>query len=151
MTSYERTGWRDEAISRRHRHWGDALPAVDLDFLLVEYNAGYPVALVDYKDCHASMPNLRHPSFRALAWLANARDLPFYVAFYWKDTWAFRVHPVNDAAKKWFREAEVLSEREYVSRLYDMRRRAVDVGVLARLHDERPSPVVVPWLADESA
>ena len=32
----ERTGWRDEEISRRHRLWGVSCAATDIDFLLVE-------------------------------------------------------------------------------------------------------------------
>ncbi len=32
----ERTGWRDEKISQRHREWGYNCPAVDLDFEVVD-------------------------------------------------------------------------------------------------------------------
>ena len=31
----ERTGWRDEKLSQRHRMWGWDCPAVDIDFLLL--------------------------------------------------------------------------------------------------------------------
>jgi len=34
MTAHERTGFRDEALSRRHREWGINCPAVDVDWLL---------------------------------------------------------------------------------------------------------------------
>lgn len=34
----ERNGWRDERISKRHRQWGRDCPAVDIDFLMLEYD-----------------------------------------------------------------------------------------------------------------
>ena len=120
----ERTGWRDEDISRRHRHWGFNCPAVDLDFLVAEYNIGMPVALVEYKHNRARLPNLKHATYRALTELCDGyRDdpLPFIVAFYWPEMWAFRATPVNDAARRAFRPDEMLSEYEYVRRLYRLR------------------------------
>ena len=45
----ERTNWRDQELSARHRTWGFNCPAVDLDFLMVEYNIGKPVGLIEYK------------------------------------------------------------------------------------------------------
>jgi hypothetical protein len=120
----ERTGWRDEAISSRHRVWGFNCPAVDLDFLVVEYNVGKPVALIEYKHHAAAMPYLQHPTYRALTDLAEnygPGQLPFAVVFYWPDIWAFRVLPVNDAAKSYFTK-EMYCERDYVKVLYYMRR-----------------------------
>jgi hypothetical protein len=42
----ERSGWRDLELSGRHRRWGWDCPAVDLDFLFLEYDKGKAVALV---------------------------------------------------------------------------------------------------------
>jgi hypothetical protein len=56
MSASERTGWRDESVSRRHRKWGFDCPATDLDFMLLEYNHGAPVAVVDYKHYKKSDP-----------------------------------------------------------------------------------------------
>lgn len=120
----ERTGWRDERISKRHRKWGFNCPAVDLDFLMVEYNHGLPVAIVEYKHHCARMPNTRHPTYRALRDLADnyaGHGLPFIVAFYWPDIWAFRVKAINESALKWFDKDAHMTEREYVTRLYDIR------------------------------
>jgi hypothetical protein len=36
----ERNGWRDLEMSLRHKLWGFHCPAVDIDFLMVEYNRG---------------------------------------------------------------------------------------------------------------
>ncbi len=101
MSSHERTGWRDKEISLRHRAWGFNCPAVDLDFLMVEYNLGKAVAMVEYKHFKACMPNLNHASYRAIMDVANNHNpdpLPFLLAFYWPEQWAFRAYPVNDQA-----------------------------------------------------
>lgn len=141
MTSYERTGWRDERISRRHRRWGCACPAVDLDFLLVEYNFGGPVALIEYKAVGAQTPNTMHPTYRALTLLADGYkhgSLPFLIAFYWPDVWAFRIHPVNLCAKEHFRDAEILTERQFVDRLYGLRDLVISDYLSRRLNNQLP-------------
>jgi len=129
----ERTGWRDAGISARHREWGFNCPACDLDFLMVEYNLGLPVGLIEYKHHCKSFPDLRHATYRALAALCNGygstqggefiRDpLPFLVARYWPDIWAFCVLPANEVALSAYRDGEYLSEYDFVSRLYRLRR-----------------------------
>ena len=143
----ERTAWRDQQISARHRHWGFDCPAVDLDFLVVEYNVGKPVALIEYKHYLARPPRLNHATYRALTALADgySEPLPFLVAFYWPDIWAFRTTPVNDKARSEFRAEEVLCEREYVRRLYRMRRKVLTLhleGTLSTvLPNQRPPEV----------
>lgn len=134
----ERTGWRDKDLSARHRVWGWDCPAVDLDFLLVEYNIGKPVALVEYKHWRASRVNLRHPTYRALTELADMADLPFVVARYWPGVWAFRVWPINAVAAQSFENAENMTEREYVMRMYRLRRLVLSREISAHLMDERP-------------
>lgn len=143
----ERTGWRDAALSARHRLWGFNCPAVDLDFLMVEYNIGKPVGLVEYKHHRAWEPDLRHPTYRALTELANIAGLPFLLAFYWPDIWAFRVTPVNQAAQAQFTENETLTERQFVTRLYRMRALVVRETVLANLFDVMPDDALadLPW------
>lgn len=62
MSGPERTGWRDENLSRRHREWGFHCPAVDLGFLLIEYDTG---------EAHSSS----HPGERAIGfWRHKIRD-----------------------------------------------------------------------------
>ncbi len=133
----ERTGWRDEAISRRHREWGFNCPAVDLDFLVAEYNRGLPVALVEYKHFKASQPVIKHPTYRALTALAdgyNEGPLPFIIAFYWPEIWAFRVWPINQVAKTNFQEGEFLTEFDFVARLYQMRRLVLARDLIPKLN-----------------
>lgn len=97
----ERSGWRDQAISERHRMWGVHCTAVDLDLVLVEYHLARPVALVEYKHYRAKFEP-GHANYRALRDLADRAGLPFVVAFYWPDTWSIRVHPMNDPALRHF-------------------------------------------------
>lgn len=123
----ERTGWRCQDISDRHRTWGFDCPAVDLDFVMAEYNHGLPVALVEYKHRQARAPNLDHATYRALAALANGYSdgpLPFFVTFYDPVRWWFRVVPVNDPARLHYgdRANIPLSEERYVRSLYALRK-----------------------------
>lgn len=141
----ERTGWRDQAISARHRLWGFNCPAVDLDFLMVEYNLGKPVGLIEYKHYLASDPNLMHPTYRALRELADLAGLPFAIARYWPSAWSFQVSPINDAALEHFNADELLTEREFVSRLYAIRSLAVGKHVLDRLSDALADELVRDW------
>ena len=103
----ERSGWRDQEISERHRFWGFNCPSVDLDFLMLEYNHRLPVALIEYK--HAAVFNnnfnVSGANYKALAALATGysqRPLPFFVAFYQPGNWFFFIKPVNQAAKSFF-------------------------------------------------
>jgi len=140
--SPERSGWRDESISQRHRAWGFNCPCVDMDFLVVEYNCGKPVALIEYK-LHSARPvDPRHPTYTALRYLADKHSdgaLPFMIARYWPDIWAMRVLPMNDAAAQWFAPRETVSELEFVKRLYEMRRLTLDRNVISTLNDILPA------------
>ena len=85
VTSTERTGWRDERISLRHRQWGDDCPAMDLDFLMLEYDRGKAVAVVEYKHERAAPLRTGHPSLRALTDLGDRAGLPVFVTRYSDD------------------------------------------------------------------
>ena len=140
----ERTGWRDQQISSRHRDWGFNCPCVDLDFLVVEYNYGKPVALVEYKHFLGKPVVKDHATYRSLRLLADMHGegaLPFFVSRYWPDMWAFQVIPLNETAKKWFAENEVMTERDYVSRLYRMRQRTLAENLIPILHNELPTEI----------
>lgn len=137
-TRLERTGWRDDSISLRHRVWGFDCPCTDIDFLLIEYHIAEPVALIEYKHFQAGFPNLTQAGYRALKRLAEIANLPLILAFYWPDVWAFRVYPLNDAAKKFFHKKEDLSEYEYVERLHRMRRITLSQEMAKKLNMVKP-------------
>jgi hypothetical protein len=123
----ERTGWRDAALSQRHGCWGFNCPAVDLDFVMMEYNHGKPCALVEYKHKNAAQPNTTHATYRALVDLADnyaKGALPCFIAIYDPDVWAFRVLPLNSRARKHYGHCEGawLSEQRFVRSLHLLRK-----------------------------
>jgi len=142
--SLERTGWRDAEISGRHRLWGFNCPAVDLDFVMMEYNHGKPCALVEYKHERAEPFNPRAANYRALVALANGYApgaLPCFVAVYDPADWTFIVHPLNDAARNHYctSDAVYMSEREFVRELHLIRRAVLsldDETAIAQLNDK---------------
>lgn len=116
----ERTGWRDKAISQRHRTWGDFGKAIDIDFVLIESTfAAEPKALIEYK----AQPGgyARQFQLRLLSNLSNMAGLPFFVAKYWSDTWAFIVLPQNVHAEQWMKSERRMTERQYVEFLQSIR------------------------------
>jgi len=119
----ERTGWRDEELSARHRTWGWDCPAVDIDFLLLEYDRGRVAALVEYKHERAALPNPEHPSYRALIDLGDRARVPVFVTRYATGFSWWRVTPLNEQARRWLHKATTMTEREWVSLLYRIRGR----------------------------
>lgn len=145
----------DRQLSERHmKWWGDNCPAVDLDFLMCEFNHAVPVALVDYKYFAAELGKTNERTYETLSGFYNKHgdQLPFVVARYWPDTWAFKVLPVNAAAQQWFYERFdvshddghdwlALSEKDYVEALYALRGDALTAGdrrYIERLNTVRP-------------
>lgn len=143
----ERTGWRCQKISERHRVWGYNCPAVDLDFVVAEYNYGKPVALVEYKEQTAREPKLTHPTYKALSALADgyeAGPLPFIVAFYNPECWCFRVIPVNARAREYYAHVAGIDipEQRFVRSLYLLRKdvlTAQDEAAIAGLNNILPA------------
>jgi len=119
----ERTGWRDEQISRRHRAWGFDCPALDIDFLMLEYDRGKAVALVEYKHEDAAPIRTGHPSVQALVDLADRAGLPAFVVRYAGDfSWWYPI-PLNELARGIMPGGEHISERQWVEILYRCRGR----------------------------
>lgn len=120
----ERTGWRDEALSARHREWGWDCPAIDIDFLMVEYDLGNPVAIVEYKNEHAAPQKASHPSYRAIIKLGDLAGRPVFAVRYADDFSWFLVVPLNGVAKNFMPDRQKMSEQEWVSLLYRLRGRS---------------------------
>ena len=141
MSRLERTGWRDEEISSRHRSWGMHCPAVDLDFLLIEYDSGTPAAVIEYKHRQCSSIDLSANSLRALSSLATASKIPCLVAVYYPGPWCFYVICVNAEAKALYKHDRFLSESRYVASLYYMRDRVrPSTGFSTEVPDGLPVP-----------
>ena len=119
----ERTGWRDQEISTRHRSWGYDCPALDLDFLMLEYDLGKAAALVEFKNEKAKPIHMGHPSIRALIGLADAAKIPLFLVRYASNfSWYF-VTPGNAKAREFVPEPFELSELEWIQLLYRCRGR----------------------------
>jgi len=160
----ERTGWRCEAISRRHREWGYNCPAVDLDFVVAEYNHGKPVALIEYKEKRAQPPDALHPTYQALIALADgykAGSIPCLIAVYCAEHWWFQVYPLNDSARRHYQHLkadERITEQRFVRSLYLLRQKTLtqeDEWAIAQLNtsvagDEEPRSPECPTLSPTS-
>jgi len=139
MTSNERTGWRDENLSLRHRKWGKACYAVDIDFLVVEYGSESPAALIEYKHYFAQRSDITHSNYKVLSKLAERARIPFCIAIYYPDVWAFNVIPVNERAMKYFNESIIYTEKQFVEILYKMKSRIIQEEIINDLNDSIPS------------
>ena len=134
----ERTGWRDEALYRRHRRWGWDCPAVDLDFLFLEYDRGKASAIVEYKNEHAAPQYASHPTYQAMIDLGDKAQIPVIACRYSDDFQTWKVIPLNEIAKKFLPQRAVLSEQDWVKLLYKIRgydvpQRVLD-GILSLIH-----------------
>lgn len=123
----ERTGWRDAELSKRHGAWGFNCPAVDLDFVMMEYNHGKPCALVEYKHIRAKQVDTNHATYRALIALADGYSdgpLPCFIARYNPSNWSFIVTPLNEVARSHYAHCigKTLSERRFVRSLHLLRK-----------------------------
>jgi len=133
----ERTSWRDERLSERHRHWGWDCPALDIDFLLIEYDKGKAAGLVEYKHEKAARQYAKHKSYQALIDLGNRAGLPVLVVRYADDFSWWRVVPLNKIAETFVPRVEQMTESEYVELLYRIRGYIAPPSVVDDLRRER--------------
>lgn len=117
----ERSGWRDLELSKRHRKWGWDCPAVDLDFIFLEYDKGEPVAIVEYKHEAAKPQYASHPTYQAIIRLGTRASIPVFAARYKGDFSCFTVVPLNEIAIEKLPHRRNMTEREWVTFLYELR------------------------------
>lgn len=117
----ERTGWRDLRLSQRHRRWGWNCPAIDLDFVLLEYDRGKAVAIVEYKHEKAPLQFPSHPSYQALINLGDRAELPVFACRYADDFSWWSAVPLNRVAKMLLPTRAKMTEQEWVNFLYKVR------------------------------
>ena len=132
----ERTGWRDEALSRRHRRWGWDCPAVDLDFLFLEYDHGKASAIVEYKNEHAAPQYASHPTYQAMIDLGDRAGVPVIACRYSDDFSEWKAVPLNEKAKQFLPERAILDEAEWVGLLYKIRGYDVPQKVIDGIYTE---------------
>lgn len=128
----EETGWRDLALSRRHREYGVDCPAADID-CLVEIARGVPAAIIEYKKANANL-EASYQSVRSLEILADRASLPFFVVLYRvvRSRWFFRIVRANPRGFHLLSPLcesilpVSMTERDFVRFLYIIRRRNPD-------------------------
>lgn len=140
QVTQERSGWRDRALSERHRAWGWDAPFVDFDG--IEYDDGVPLFMVEYKDEHAAPVSPQASNIRALAEVGDRARLPFFVVRYGRTPdWWFLVRPANAVARKLTDLPQgKICERDYVLFRYRFAGRTCPPDVLSRL--SAPQPVL---------
>ncbi len=122
----ERTHWRDEELSLRHRQWGFNCPIADLDFLVVEYDQCIVMAIIEYKHQRAAPQTRSKPGYRAVLNLAERACLPFFSVRYSgaPDFEWFVVTGLNRLATNYFfKNPEHMNEMQYVEFLLRIRGR----------------------------
>jgi hypothetical protein len=138
----ERSGWRDERISIKHRDWVLAAPAFDLDFLLIECKYSSPVALIEYKEKGASPCRKTDPQYKALTELGNKASLPAFNVRYSLDgnshLCRYKITPLNDDAEKRNAPSDWIDELEYMCFLHGLR------------GSEIPDDAITSWIADKA-
>jgi len=117
----ERSGWRDLALSERHRMWGWDCPAVDLDFLFLEYDKGQPVAIVEYKHENAAPQFASHPTYQAIINLGTRAGVPVFAARYKQDFSKWIIVPLNGIARDKLPKRKNMTERQWITFLYELR------------------------------
>lgn len=134
-TATERTGWRDEKLSKRHREWGYDCPAVDIDFLMCEYDQGEPVAIVEYKNEHHDPHKTSPTAYKALVRLGDMANIPVIKCTYSDDLSSFTIAPLNHYARETMQRPDkiTITEKQYVQFLYFMRNRKTPDEILAIL------------------
>ena len=114
----ERTNWRDEELSKRHRTWGKEFSAFDLDFIMVEYSYKKPCALVEYKNEHATEQSIKQANHATLKELGDLARLPVFCVRYASDFSWWKVIPMNGWATLHVgnkNERPILTEQEWLS------------------------------------
>ena len=135
----ERTHWRDEALSLRHREYGWNVPAVDLDFPLIEYDHAEPVALIEHKNEHAHV-DLGSSGIVAIGKAGDRAKLPLYVIRYADDFGWWHIMPANGVARAQMAKVAqpfVVDELTYVTFLYRLRKRTPPREVLLHVCELR--------------
>ena len=150
MASNEQHFKRDAWLSGRHRVWGSNVPAMDLDFILAEYDKCVPVALIDYKHEHGTI-NLESANNRTLTALGDMAGIPsFFVRYghsnqdgWWGDIkedskpW-FQILPLNMYAHGKDMPTEdnntKITELVFVTWLYSIRGRTIPPAIAKQLN-----------------
>lgn len=148
----ERSGWRDEKLSRRHRTWGRDIAVTNLDFIASpetmideETNSVFaeiwyrrPVLITDYKSMKPTAVDWDTAALGCLQFMANQCKCAITVVFYSPNYWWFYVVPGNEIADRLYKGGGYLTEFQYVLSLYQLRGIAMPSHIARNLCKELP-------------
>lgn len=122
MVRKERYHLRDLIFNELHRHFGEGLFAVDLDFLefKLEGNIIKLACIIEVKNEHARL-NFSRLQHRAQKKLANAAGIPYFTVKYLKPDYKVLIYPMNGLAKHYVPIVTEMSLIEYAQLLYRLR------------------------------
>ena len=131
----ERTGWRDLFIALLHYIMGFRSPLFEVDHLLIEYDSNVVRGLIVYRPykCGAVHTDV----VRMLEYMSKVAKVPAFVVYTVEDFREFHVIEVSNI--DWYKKGKVklekntdniLSERNFVKFLYDIRVDNFDVRLL---------------------
>lgn len=125
------SGWRDPGLSAWHEARRMHCPAPGMSFVMVEYDRGEPVGLVNYIRRGEALPRGEGVVrvYTGLGELSGPNGpLPFLTAVYDPYNWAMTLYAHNPAARALMprdQKMNQVSEYEFVSVLYQMRGRYI--------------------------
>jgi hypothetical protein len=136
MVRKERYHLRDLIFNELHRHFGEGLYAVDLDFLefRLDGNSINLSSLIEVKSEHARL-NFSRLQHRAQKKLANLAGIPYFTVKYIKPDYKIMIYPMNRLAKKYVPEVQEMSLIEYTQLLYTLRGLICPDHILAHLEN----------------
>ena len=129
--SIERTLWRDDELGLLHRTWGEHLPAIDIDYLMIEYNGGTVVGVIEYKHEQAKIQYLNYPNNKALINLCDRANTPLFAVRYANNFSWWKVKPLNRCAtaKTNATSTIIYNEMEYVKFVYSLRNIVMPINI----------------------
>lgn len=117
--------WQGEIVSKRHRDWGWNNPALDIDFVLEKENK--PLAIIEFKNDRTFSDYEKFSkttSCQAIKYLCDYCESPvaFFLIIYNYNFTNFKINALNDTAKKFTNDNElVLNQEEYLEFLENIR------------------------------
>lgn len=127
----ERTNWRDSLLKEIHDEEKFPLPLNDLGFLVLEYDHGKPIALINYEKFNKPLTLTYQESMNNLRILADSlspRISVFDVRYSYQKELdiidKIKVTPINETAKGKIAHIDdyvILTEKEFIFFLYSLR------------------------------
>ena len=103
-----------------------------MDQAWCEFDRREPVAIIEYKNRRARLDS-GDANNTTLRRLADRANLPFLIVVYDTDQVQFGVVPMNNQAKDFVPEKQILSEEKYVELLYRIRNRVMPEDIRLQL------------------